>query len=287
MTVAQQPSDSGRQPRRSGTQQQHRMVRVVLVRHGTTESNLRDARMAISIARGDLKMFDKPEQRVDRASAPDAMKSLLASLGHDEQSGDTNLSTHKGGGREQAQLLADYWAPILQGKAEAGELHVHVSAMQRCMQTIDPLMKVLGPACGLTASIQPRICEVPGLCHPDDKLFLETEVFARFAKGDDEAGRAALSAHAFQRCGLSKAQISAQVRKRYVCPLHQYRHRTNIGESHITRPLSRSIHGRRTSVTHRTDPSRRRGRGTLAAGRARALRRHGFAAAKIGCTSWR
>lgn len=182
------------------------MVRVVLVRHGTTEANLRDARMAVSIARGDLKMFGKADQAVNRDTAPGAMKALMAELAPDEQSGDTHLSTHKGGGREQAQLLADYWVPILRGKAEAGELHVYVSPMQRCMQTINPLMQALG----LTATIQPLICEVPGLCHPDDKEFLESHVFSRFRKGDLVGGRAALAAHDFRRCGLTKEEITTQ-----------------------------------------------------------------------------
>ena len=56
------------------------MVRVVLVRHGTTESNLRDARMAVSIARGDLKMFGQADVTVDRETAPEAMKALMAAL---------------------------------------------------------------------------------------------------------------------------------------------------------------------------------------------------------------
>lgn len=186
------------------------MVRVLLVRHGTTESNLRDARMAVSIARGDLKMFGKGDVPVDRETAPDAMKALMAELEPDEQCGDTNLSTHKGGGREQAQLLADYWAPILLGKARAAELHVYTSPMQRCMQTVDPLMRVFGADCGLTASIQPKLCEVPGLCHPDDRQFLEAQVFARFRAGDLDGGRAVLARRDFQRCGLTKAEISAQ-----------------------------------------------------------------------------
>lgn len=154
-------------------------------------------------------MFGKADQAVDRDTAPEAMKSLMAGLGLDEQSGDTNLSTHKGGGREQAQLLANYWGPIVRGKAEAGELHVYVSPMKRCMQTINPFMQALG---GLTASIQPLICEVPGLCHPDDKEFLEAQVFSRFRKGDLVGGRAALTAHDFKRCGLTKREITAQYR---------------------------------------------------------------------------
>ena len=110
------------------------MVRVLLIRHGTTESNLRDARMAIAVARGDT----------PRDQAPRAIREQLATASPDEQCGDTHLSVYKGGGREQAALLAPYWSPILRGKAESGGLHIFVSAMQRCMQTADPLMTSLG-----------------------------------------------------------------------------------------------------------------------------------------------
>ena len=133
------------------------------------------------------------------------MALLMSEAPPDEQSGDTHLSTHKGGGREQAQLLADYWAPILRGKAEGGELHVYVSAMQRCMQTVDPLMKELGA----TATIEPRICEVPGLCAPEDRAFYEREVFPRIQAGEEAAAREAVAAHSFSRCGLTKAQVQA------------------------------------------------------------------------------
>ena len=133
------------------------------------------------------------------------MALLMSEAPPDEQSGDTHLSTHKGGGREQAQLLADYWAPILRGKAEGGELHVYVSAMQRCMQTVDPLMRELGA----TATIEPRICEVPGLCAPEDREFYEREVFPRIQAGEEEAAREAVAAHSFSRCGLTKAQVQA------------------------------------------------------------------------------
>ena len=186
------------------------MVRVVLIRHGTTESNLRDARMAIAMAKGDLSIFGIDGFAVTKDNAVEAMTRVKAGLERDELSGDTNLSVHKGGGVEQAQRLADYWAPILQGKAETGSLHVFVSAMQRCQQTIDPMMKVLHESCGLTASIQPRICEVPGLCAPADQEFMEQEVFKRFIKGDDDAARAAMAAHDFEMCGLSRGEIAAQ-----------------------------------------------------------------------------
>ena len=56
------------------------MVRVLLIRHGTTDANLRDARMAISVAKGE----------VTRAEAPAAMRAQLAAAAPDEQTGDTH-----------------------------------------------------------------------------------------------------------------------------------------------------------------------------------------------------
>ena len=58
------------------------MVRVMLIRHGTTESNLRDARMAISVAKG----------QVSQETAPRVMREQLEQAPEDEQTGDTHLS---------------------------------------------------------------------------------------------------------------------------------------------------------------------------------------------------
>ena len=70
------------------------MVRLLFIRHGMTNSNLRDARMAISVVKGE----------VTAAGAPAAAQALLSKLPMDEQTGDTHLSTYKGGGREQVAL---------------------------------------------------------------------------------------------------------------------------------------------------------------------------------------
>jgi hypothetical protein len=186
------------------------MVRVLLVRHGMTESNLRDARMAVSLAKGE----------VSRAEAPAVMRAAMARLPPHEQCGDTRLSAHKGGGVEQAELLARYWGPILRGKALAGQLHVHVSAMQRCLQTADPLMRWLlhegAEAEGesrLRATVRPMICEVPGLCAPADRAFMEEEVFPGLAPSAgveaERRARAALAARNFTRCGLNRAEVLA------------------------------------------------------------------------------
>ena len=55
---------------------------------------------------------------------------------------------------EQARLLAEYWAPLLMGKAEAGELHVFVSAMQVIRETNGPrLPRAAAMYSGMTSQL--------------------------------------------------------------------------------------------------------------------------------------
>ena len=68
------------------------MVRILFVRHGMTESNLADARMAVRVAKGQVQAED-----VERVS----MQESLA-LGPSEACGDTALSSYKGGGVAEA-----------------------------------------------------------------------------------------------------------------------------------------------------------------------------------------
>ena len=97
------------------------MVRVMFVRHGFTNSNERDARMAIKMAKGE----------VPAAEAYQRIQQQAREAGATEAEGDTSLSTYNGGGVVEAERLGAYWGSILKGKAEAGQLHTFVSAMQR------------------------------------------------------------------------------------------------------------------------------------------------------------
>ena len=66
-------------------------------------------------------------------------------------------------GEAQAECFGEYWAPILEGPARAGKLHVFCSPMVRNMQTVAPLMRKLGEkGIELTAEVRPDNCEVPG-----------------------------------------------------------------------------------------------------------------------------
>ena len=60
------------------------------------------------------------------------------------------------------------------------------------------------------ATIEPRICEVPGLCTLADRDFLEAEVFPLFDAGEYDQGRAIVSGRRFARCGLSREHVTSE-----------------------------------------------------------------------------
>ena len=74
------------------------MVRLLFIRHGMTNSNLADARMAVRVVKGQL-------------AAADVHAVTLAEAAEDpcEASGDTQLSDYKGGGVAEAERLGEYW----------------------------------------------------------------------------------------------------------------------------------------------------------------------------------
>ena len=49
--------------------------------------------------------------------------------------------------------------------------------------------------------------QVPGLCAPADRAFLERAVFPAFRAGDDARAAAALGGRAFTRCGLTRRAV--------------------------------------------------------------------------------
>eukprot|EP00729_Bicosta_minor_P003589 gene3589-8107_t len=179
------------------------MVRYLFIRHGMTNSNLRDARMSVKVARGD----------VAPAEAHAAIDREAAEAGPAEASGDTSLSDYKGGGVAEAQCLASYWYPILQGKAAAGEVHFSVSAMKRCLQTADPLLQKLG-ASVRDITVEPRLMEVPGMCEEEDRRWL-AQTLGPLATGNEtdptllDAARTAYNAKVWKECGMSKNEIAA------------------------------------------------------------------------------
>lgn len=117
------------------------MVRILFIRHGMTKGNLRDARMAIDLHKGNVKVEDVPRLKLKLAEAD----------GPGELAGDTALSDI---GVREATQLAVYWSPILEGKARDGHVHMFVSPMRRCLQVF--IHVLLATSCTCTRIILDR-----------------------------------------------------------------------------------------------------------------------------------
>ena len=172
------------------------MVRVLFIRHGMTKSNLRAIRAVIQVAKGNVRMEDVMEYEEE----------LMKDEDESEWSGDTMLSDI---GEMEAESLGLYWEEVLRKKLEASaDMWFFVSPMQRCLQTIDPLMKRLG---GLSnGTVHFNIFESPGLCHKKDQEFVKGTIQPLLEKGEVDRARKLQSSHEFRPCGLSQAEILKQ-----------------------------------------------------------------------------
>lgn len=91
---------------------------------------------------------------------------VAPSMANLEENGDQPLTEN---GEEQAECWGAFWAPILEGKARAGALHVFCSPMERNLQTVAPFMRRLHEkGIELTAEVRPDNCEIPGNIHMND-----------------------------------------------------------------------------------------------------------------------
>ena len=175
-------------------------MRLLLLRHGESESNRRDYQYGSRVLSGELSALQGDEAKVAAEIAA-------------EPNGDTQLTDN---GLEQAECVGRYWGPVLRKPAAEGKLHVFVSPMLRNMQTVDPLMRILnetgdGPAAHaqVTAEIRPDMIEVPGLAHPSHRA-MWTKVEALAKSGDVAAARATLKAAGgapWRGAGLSWAEM--------------------------------------------------------------------------------
>ena len=109
------------------------MVRLMLIRHGMTKGNLRSARAAIQVAKGNI-TWEQMAEYEDKQKEGEGLN---------EWSGDTRLSNI---GEEEAEALSAFWAPMMEHMVREKTLHVYVSPMQRCLQTANPLMNHQGYA---------------------------------------------------------------------------------------------------------------------------------------------
>ena len=169
------------------------MVRVLLVRHGMTKGNLRSARAAIQVAKGNI----TPDQIVEYENQQREGEGLH------EWSGDTQLSDV---GKEEADLLGRFLGRLLEQAAKQNSLHVYVSPMQRCLETADPLMTRLN----YRATVYPLIFESPGLCHKYDREFFSESIEPLVLSKDMESAKRLFNKHRFHDAGLSENDINTR-----------------------------------------------------------------------------
>jgi len=109
-------------------------------------------------------------------------------------------------GEDQANRLAEVWAPILKPKAQAGKLHVFVSPMKRALQTADPLLRALNVTSVVQAIVKPSIMEFGGLTAPSDMgIFDETDKLRK--AGDMQAVKDLLRTFRWKACGFSGQRL--------------------------------------------------------------------------------
>ena len=141
------------------------MPLFLLIRHGESTANVREFELALAARAQRLTPAQLAQQRLHLTTQP--------GTGMLEPNGDAELTAN---GRTQAELLGQFWAKILQHRAQQGRVHIIVSPMTRNLQTADPLVRVLNKQlrCGkentnsVRAVINPDLVEIPGFFHPDD-----------------------------------------------------------------------------------------------------------------------
>ena len=165
------------------------MVRLILVRHGESMANRRDMELKTLTTEGGL-------------TREEATK-VAPSMAHVEANGDQPLTEN---GEQQAECWGEFWAPILEGKARAGALHVFCSPMQRNLQTVAPFMRRLHEkGIQLTVEVRPDNCEVPGNIHMNDDAVYAN--IGSLVNKDPTAAAQLLEQHSWTPAGLSANEI--------------------------------------------------------------------------------
>jgi broad specificity phosphatase PhoE len=169
------------------------MVRLMLIRHGMTKGNLRSARAAIQVAKGNI-TWEQMAEYEDKQKEGEGLN---------EWSGDTRLSNI---GEEEAEALGAFWAPMMEHMVREKTLHVYVSPMQRCLQTANPLMTRLK----YHGTVYPKIFESPGLCHKSDREFITNTLEPLIMSKKISEALKLYHSHAFNDAGLSENEIRSR-----------------------------------------------------------------------------
>ena len=132
-------------------------MRILIIRHGLTNSNTRDYQS----------IFQHPN---NEKKAQEMAKQIANSQSVEELQEDSFLNDI---GNYEAELLGQYYGPILEEAARQNKLEVLVSPMHRTQATVAPLMKYLHEKTGQTAKIYGQYFEVGGLFDTQDSIFMD------------------------------------------------------------------------------------------------------------------
>ena len=128
------------------------MVRVLLIRHAQSMQNEFMEGVSARIARGEL---EPSELNATMRNAP-----ALHDAGADSPL--TEL------GEQQAELLGEFYAPLLMEKAREGKLRLFVSPQMRTCQTAAPLYSRLHQETGIRAAVRVELHEHGPPMHMDN-----------------------------------------------------------------------------------------------------------------------
>jgi broad specificity phosphatase PhoE len=113
------------------------MVRLLFIRHAESEGNYADETTNVRVRRGELDGDQALEHVFSLLGDVDDLDHPLTILGH-----------------EQAEMLGEFYFPLLEGKAREGKLHLWVSPQLRTMQTASPLYSRLHQATGIKSNVR-------------------------------------------------------------------------------------------------------------------------------------
>ena len=132
-------------------------MKVLIIRHGLTKSNVRDYEAGFRFPNNEEKQSEYKQKVREQQDAR-------------ELSGDSVLTDV---GEQEAVRLGQYWGPLLETTAKRNKLEVLISPMYRTLQTIHPLMTYLHEKTNLTANVYGEFFECGGLMSANDRAFMD------------------------------------------------------------------------------------------------------------------
>ena len=144
-------------------------MKVLIIRHGLTKSNVRDYEAGFRFPNNEEKQSEyKQKVREQQGARELSEDSVLTDVGEQE-----------------AVRLGQYWGPLLETTAKRNKLEVLISPMYRTLQTIHPLMTYLHEKTNLTANVYGEFFECGGLMSANDRAFMD-DIEIRVANENNE-----------------------------------------------------------------------------------------------------